>query len=178
MSGDKKMPKIGFKMMVGFYRIMDLFYNPHKKLGKFEIYRGDVVVDYGCGPGRYIKKASELVGDEGRVYAADILEVALDYVEKKIEKYSLYNVTPILVQDGITVIKSNTADVIYALDMFHHVNNSEAFFSELHRILKGKGKLYLEDGHQSRVKTKSKIEQSELWEINNEQEEYLLLKLK
>lgn len=77
---------LGFKMMVWTFKIGDIFNPPGDILDEFNISEGDIVVDYGCGPGRYLKKASELVGDNGRVYAVDILEIALEYAEKEIKK--------------------------------------------------------------------------------------------
>ncbi len=35
------------------------------------------VIDYGCGTGRCLKKASGQVGDRGAVYAVDIHELAI-----------------------------------------------------------------------------------------------------
>lgn len=168
MKRKKKIPNLGFKIMVGMYGLIDLFHTPQNKIAKFDINESDVVVDYGCGPGRYVKKASELVGKTGKVYAVDIHKMAIQYVDREIEKYKLENVESCLVQNGTTGIEDNSADVIFALDMFHHVDETEEFFLELHRIIKPEGILYLEDGHQARKLSKHKISRSNLWEIMKE----------
>lgn len=175
MSRKQRMPNLGFKMMVWTYKLVDLIHTPQKKLDKFNIQEGDVVVDYGCGPGRYVQKASELVGKNGKIYAADIHKMALNYTKKEVKKYKLENVIPCLINNGKSPIEDNVADKIYALDMFHHVHNPETFFSDLHRILKRDGKLYLEDGHQPRETARKKIAKSDLWNIANESESYLTL---
>ncbi|WP_394706677.1 methyltransferase domain-containing protein [uncultured Draconibacterium sp.] len=46
-----------------------------------------MVVDYGCGPARYIKKASETTGPSGKVFAVDIHPTAVSNVNRKIEKH-------------------------------------------------------------------------------------------
>src|SRR6056297_714934 len=123
MSRKGKMPNLGFKMMVWTYNLIDLIHTPQKKMDRFEIQTGDVVVDYGCGPGRYVKKASQLVGQSGQVYAVDIHPLAIAYTSKLITKNNLQNVTPGLIENGIAPMEEHCADVVYALDMFHHVDN-------------------------------------------------------
>ena len=85
---------IGYRLMVWTFQIRDLFDKPDRRLDDFAITQGSVVVDYGCGPGRYIRRASELVGPAGRVYAVDISRVAIDIVRKKIENDNINNVVP------------------------------------------------------------------------------------
>ena len=56
----------------------DIFKSTEHKLDPFNIQKGQTVVDYGSGTGRYLRKASELVGENGWVYAVDIQELAID----------------------------------------------------------------------------------------------------
>ena len=87
-----------FRLLDQSYTITDFFgLDMIRKLEDFGIQEGDVVVDYGCGPGRYMKKASELVGEEGLVYAADIHNLAIEKVQNLISKHQLTNVEPVLV---------------------------------------------------------------------------------
>ncbi|HKK94868.1 MAG TPA: methyltransferase domain-containing protein [Anaerovoracaceae bacterium] len=173
---ENKMNNLGFRMMVWTYRIRDLFSPAGKILEEFNINEGDTVVDYGCGPGRYIKKASNLVGKSGKVYAVDIEEIAITYVKEEINKNNLKNVNPILVKNNNLLIDNDIADVIYALDMFHHVSKPKIFFEKLFKIIKKGGILYIEDGHQSREDSINKIKQSNMWEIYEEKQNYLICK--
>ena len=59
-------------------------------------------------------------------------------------------------------------DVVYALDMFHMVSNTDQFLKELCRILKPDGALYLEDGHQPRNRSKEKVRMSGVFIIESE----------
>lgn len=170
------MPNLGFKLMTFTFYLHDLFKPVGDILEEFNIEKGSTVVDYGCGPGRYIKKASEIVGEKGNVYAVDIHPLAIKSVEEKAEKYNLRNVIPFLIEGNSSSIKDNSVDIIYALDMFHHVSDAEVFFRELNRIIKANGKLYIEDGHQSREKTLEKIQQSNLWEIEDKSVSYIKCK--
>lgn len=167
--------EMGYRFMVWTFRIIDLFGRPDWRLDDFGIKKGSVVVDYGCGPGRYIQKASELVGPTGRVYAVDISRLAIDIVRKKMVNNNLDNVVPVLLGDGSSEIDDHCADIVYALDMFHQIEAPIAFLSAIYRITKKDGVLFLEDGHQSRKKTKMKIARSGCWRIDQENPRYIRL---
>ncbi len=66
-------------------------------------------------------------------------------------------------------IPSQSADVIYAMDMFHHVRHVEAFLSELRRLLKPNGTLFIESGHQPLNDAREKIMKSDCWNIVREE---------
>lgn len=165
-----------YRMMVLEFNIQDMFSKPGDALLQFGIQKGYTVVDYGCGPGRYIKKASELVGENGKVFAADIHEIAIENVVKSIHTQGLKNVVPVLLKKDVENIPENTADVVYALDMFHQVKEPVEFLSNIHRIIKKDGFLYLEDGHQARKTTLDKTGQSKLWQVDFESDRYVRLK--
>lgn len=169
-----RMPDIAFRGMSFLFFIWGLFGFPERKLKKFGIRPGDTVIDFGCGPGNYIKEASTLAGAGGKVYAADIHELAMRAIEKKIARYNLANVKPVLVHDYKCDIADNSADVIYALDMFHMVKHPDILLKELHRMLKKNGRLIIEDGHQPRQESKRKINESKLWNISEEVKDWLV----
>ena len=169
----EKMLNIAFRCMSFIFSIRDIFFPVDKKLEKFNIKEGFTIVDYGCGPGSYLKKASGLVGEKGKVFALDIHELAIKKIKKKSRKYNLKNVFPILVNGYTCELNDNTADIIYALDMFHMIKNPALFLKELNRLIKKDGFLIIEDGHQLRSKTKKKIESSGVWSIVEETKDYL-----
>ena len=173
----EKMSHISFNMMMFLFKVIDFIY-PHikKRILKFGIKEGMTVVDYGCGPGRYSIKFSELVGEKGKVYAVDIHELAVEVVKKKIEKYRLKNIEPILISGYNSTIPDNTADIICAIDMFFIIKNPTEFLRELKRIIRNDGILIIDDGHQSRSVTKKKILDSGLWDIFEEISDHLKCK--
>jgi len=171
-----KMPNVAFRLMTLVFRIRD-FLNPmSRSIDKFGIEKGSVVIDYGCGPGMHIKRASELVGNEGLVYAVDIHQLAIKSVKKLITKNKLLNVKTVQTDGNEVEISDNTADIIYALDMFHMVEDYKSFLLELNRIGKCDCTLILEDGHQPRDKTKEKVETSGCWEVEKEYKKYMICK--
>jgi len=171
--GMDRMPDLAFRMMALTFKIRDIFIHKDKVLDEFDIRQGQSVVDYGCGPGSYIRKASKLVGTEGKVYAVDIHELAIEAVKKLIRKENLHNVTALVVSKGRCPLDDNSIDLIYALDMFHMVANPNTFLKELNRISKPDGILYIDNGHQKRAEARTKINASEAWKIIEENPRYM-----
>ncbi len=169
------MPGWGFHLMRMSWKVLDIFSDPSRTLDQFNIQEGWHIIDYGCGPGRYIKRASELVGKAGRVYAVDIHDIALNCVRKCKKKNQLSNVYPVKAKAYFVPIPENSADLIYVLDVFHMVSQPKLFLQELHRLIKGSGYIILEDGHQKRQKTINKVLSSMIWEIKDQTSTHLVL---
>lgn len=176
-NGMDRIPDFAFKGMTFLFLFWDFFREItaqfSRRLARFGIESGHTVIDYGCGPGGYLKAASSLVGEDGKVYAVDIHPLAIEAVRKKIAKYGLRNVAPLLTNSYHCNLEDRAADVIYALDMFHMVKNPNEFLTECHRLLKKEGHLIIDDGHQSRKETRRKIAGSQLWKIDEETRSHL-----
>lgn len=164
---------LGFRIMSWIFVVRDRFMSPWKILDKFGIQKGQTVVDYGCGPGSYLKRASELVGPKGTVVAVDVHKSAIKAVRERILKERLTNVTPVRAEINKSSLKDKTANVVYALDMFHMVAKPDIFLRELSRICKDKGFLFIDNGHQSRKEARSKINSSGAWKIDAENRRYM-----
>ncbi|MCK9423091.1 MAG: class I SAM-dependent methyltransferase [Bacteroidales bacterium] len=173
-----KMPGWAFRIMAFMFNIADFFLSAAKRLDRFNIQNGQIVIDYGSGTGRYLPGASAMVGSNGMVYAVDIHELAIRSAFRIIEKQKLKNVKPVLTDGKSVNIPSGTADIIYALDMFHMVRDTTPFLKELHRLAKPGGILYIEDGHQPRSSTLDKILKSGYWNIISEQKSFVTCKPK
>lgn len=159
-------PNIAFRGMTAVMNMIDLFLNySERNIKALDLKQGQTVIDYGCGPARYIKDASSIVGKTGEVIAIDIHPLAIKKVDKKIKKHNLTNVKTVLATGYTTGIPDRTADVIYALDMFHMIENPKHLLSELARLVKTEGRVIIEDGHQERAETIKKIKDSEVLNI-------------
>lgn len=159
------MPDIAFRLMAATFKITDFFASPTSKLDNLGIKPGDTVIDYGCGPGRYLQKAAQLTGGDGMVYAVDIHPLAIKSIEELVRREQLSNVNALQASNMSVDLPEQTADIIYAFDMFHMVENSSAFLQELHRLIKAQGTMFIEPGHQARKLAREKIEASGVWEI-------------
>jgi ubiquinone/menaquinone biosynthesis C-methylase UbiE len=151
-------PDAAFRLMSFIMSTVDFLRNySDKNFHTLGLKPGQTVIDYGCGPARYIANASKTVGTSGKVIAVDIHPLAIKDVNSKIEKLHLKNVEAVLANGYSTPLQSAIADVVYALDMFHAIRQPVEFLKELSRLAKDDGIIIIEDGHQSRNETKQKI---------------------
>jgi ubiquinone/menaquinone biosynthesis C-methylase UbiE len=172
--GGTFLTRLTYRFMVLEYAVQDFLVRGHERvLDGFGIVPGATVVDYGCGPGRYLEKASRLVGPSGKVYAADINPVGLEAAGARTARRGLANVSTVPIRDGRCAIPDRCADLVYALDMFHAVRDPAAFLAEIGRITKSGGTLILEDGHQPREATRRKVIAAGGWCIESETRRHL-----
>ena len=154
-------PDFAFKLMTLVMTTADLLVRYSQKHFKTLGLKPDqTVIDYGCGPARYIEYASDAVGKKGKVIGVDIHPLAIAKVKETIKKKGLTNVQAVLAKDYKTPISSEIADVVYAVDMFHMVAKPDEFLKELSRLVKKEGIIIIEDGHQPRARTIHKIKKS------------------
>jgi len=97
----------------------------------------------------------------------------LPFENKKIEKYHLRNVEPVLAVGYHSGLPDHIADRVTAIDMFFMIPEPVTFLEEIHRITKKDGLLIIDDSHQSRKATKQKILSSRCWEIIEETPHHL-----
>ncbi len=143
---DTQMSETHFKFMVKHFKTRDQKYPPVNKIKKTEIKEGNIVLDYGSGPGSYSIAAAEVVGNTGKVYAADIHPLAIEEVKKRANEKELKNIVTILT-DCDTKLEDNTIDVVLLLDIYHDLSDPESILEEIHRVLKKNGWLSVDDHH-------------------------------
>jgi ubiquinone/menaquinone biosynthesis C-methylase UbiE len=123
------------------------------------------VVDYGCGPGSFTIPAAELVGQEGKVFAVDIHPLAIRAVRQKALRKGLPNVEAILVQGYDTGIGESSIDRVLLIDTIHLIDDPDALFREIHRMLRPDGLLFMEKGHMAMSEQKEVLANTGLFQI-------------
>ena len=71
---------------------------------------GNMVLDLACGKGIYSIFLSELIGDEGKIYALDLWEEGIRLLNEKAGKENINNITTIHA-DGADLIKKGLKDI-------------------------------------------------------------------
>jgi ubiquinone/menaquinone biosynthesis C-methylase UbiE len=104
---------------------------------------GDTVLDVGPGLGYFTIPLAAMVGDRGRVIAADIQEKMLLALQKRARRAGLDNriVLRHSLPDSLGVAEK--ADFILAFWMVHEVPDKKSFFAQLHSLLKDNGRFLL-----------------------------------
>lgn len=136
----KPMTWFNFKIMTIIMNIRKKGRNIIEEISLAEIKNGDVILDYGCGPGFNTIPAAKLVGNEGKVYALDISPQAVTIVKNKVKKEGLENIKTILLDDN-TGLKNNCIDITYLHNVLPLVKDKKGTLDEIYRILKTGGKL-------------------------------------
>jgi ubiquinone/menaquinone biosynthesis C-methylase UbiE len=98
-------------------------------------------MDVGCGPGLYAIEMALMVGESGRVIAADLQDGMLDLVRKKIAGTEIEDRVTLHRCEKDTLGLSDDMDFVLAFYMVHELPDQSAFFSEIHSHLKPAGQL-------------------------------------
>ena len=120
--------------------IRSIFQNPHKILSPL-VKPGDKVLDVGCGMGYFSLELARLVGEQGKVIAADLQPEMLAGLKKRAARAKLTpRIQPLLCEkDKIGI--SETIDFANAFWMVHEVRQRAAFLQEIYSVLKPGGML-------------------------------------
>ena len=168
MSKEKKLrrvPDAVYRIDIWFFKFFDLFSNPRQLLKKIPLKEGMTVVDYGCGIGRYTLPVAELVGSKGKVFAVDIQPLAIKTVKEKAAKQGLTNIETILVDSYNTGIQDSGIDIVLLIDTLHMVEDCDALFQEIYRILKQDGFIFMDKGHLKMSRAREIVESTDLFTI-------------
>ncbi len=170
LNKDEPMSKSHFKFMIKHFNKRDKDYPPLNKIRKTKIKEGSIVLDYGCGPGSYSIAAAQVVGDLGKVYAADIHPLAIDEVKNRVREKGIKNIETILTNRD-TNLDENSIDVVLLLDIYHHLSDPKSILEELYRVLKKEGSLSVDDHHFKDDEIISKITSTKLFKFSEKKEE-------
>lgn len=132
---------------------------------------GLAVLDLGCGAGRDVYIASQLVGEKGRVVGVDMtpeqLKVATDTLDYHADKFGYSNVE--FVQgylehlDDLPQLQEKSFDVIISNCVINLCQDKEAVLRHCKSLLKPGGELYFSDVYANRRVPQSLIENEVLW---------------
>ena len=157
-----------YRAMLVQYRVQEALHlgTPDKQLERAGPQPGETVVDWGCGPGRVtIPVAKTIKG--GKVFAVDVERLALQVVRQKAAREGLDNVYTILFQTHPIAIPSGSADLVLLLDTFHAVPDKEGLLSDIGRVLKQGGHLFMDPGHMNQERALQRVEASGLFRLED-----------
>ena len=132
--------------MVLGYKYRDFRHPRINILEETGIKPGDLVLDYGCGPGSYIEPTAELVGKSGMIYAIDLHPLAIQRARNIASRKKLNNLKTIL-SDCNTVLPDESIDLALLYDVYHDLSDPKGVLGEVHRVLKPAGILSFSDHH-------------------------------
>lgn len=102
---------------------------------------GDVVADIGAGTGAYTIPFAKAVAPSGKALAVDIWPELLDYVKGKATQENVANLQTVLAQRDDPRLPNGQVDVAFFHDVFHNVNDRQAYLQRLVSYLKPGGRI-------------------------------------
>ncbi|MCP4132201.1 MAG: class I SAM-dependent methyltransferase [bacterium] len=121
-------------------KLRRFFQNPEKILSPY-ISEGMTVLDTGCGPGFFSIEIANMVGESGKVIAADLQQGMLDIVKKKVQNTALEKRIVLHKCDSDKIGVMEKVDLVLAFYMLHEVPDQKVYLQEMKSILKPGGKL-------------------------------------
>jgi ubiquinone/menaquinone biosynthesis C-methylase UbiE len=119
-----------------------LWQNPYKIIRPY-IKEGDTVLDIGPGIGYFTMPLAEMVGNSGRVIAVDIQEEMLSAIKKRAKRRGVQERIDLKLSSPDSLDVKTKVDLILAFWMVHEVPDKPRFFSQVHSLLKDKGKFLI-----------------------------------
>jgi ubiquinone/menaquinone biosynthesis C-methylase UbiE len=161
------MNALSFNMMTLWFKLRDMLTPPKNVLSEAGIKPGFHVLDYGCGPGSFSIAAAELVGQSGRVYAADINPLAVQRVQNAAASKGMGNVETIHT-DCATGLQDHSLDLVLLYDTYHDLTDPDSVLQELHRILKPAATLSFSDHHMKENDILDQVTRRGLFELSSQ----------
>ncbi|OGI17941.1 MAG: hypothetical protein A3J63_00575 [Candidatus Moranbacteria bacterium RIFCSPHIGHO2_02_FULL_40_12b] len=122
------------------------FINPTDIINQLDISRNSIIADFGCGSGYFSVPLAQHIGEDGKVYALDILTSALESVESKAKLNGLSNIVTKRVnleKEGGSKFDGENVDWVILKDMLFQNNKKDIILKEARRILKKDGKMLI-----------------------------------
>lgn len=107
----------------------------------------DEVADVGAGSGYFTIRLAKAVGAGGKVYAVDIEQKMLDYIDHRAEREKIDDIQTVLADGSDPKLGSASVDLIFICDTLHHIQNRASYYRLLLRALRPGGRLVIVDFH-------------------------------
>ncbi len=121
----------------------DAWQKPHEVIQALALKPDAVVADIGAGTGYFAVRLAAMV-PQGRVYAVDVEPDMVEHLARRAKREKRDNLIAVqaTAQDARLPEK---ADVIVLVDVYHHIDQRDRYFSRLRASLKPGGRLAIID---------------------------------
>ena len=126
-------------------RTRDAWQRPAEVFEALGVKLGQHIADIGSGSGYFTFRLAARVGAEGKVYAVDIDEKAIQKVRQRAERETLAQVEPILGESADPHLPSDL-DAVLIVDTYHEFREFDQTMQAVWRALKPGGRLVIIDG--------------------------------
>jgi ubiquinone/menaquinone biosynthesis C-methylase UbiE len=135
-----------------------LFNNPRREewektsaiMQQLNIKDGETIADIGCGSGYYTWKFSNLIGDKGKIYAVDIKQEHLNFIDNFVKDQKINNIQTIKCEEDNINVKTKV-DLVFMCSLYHTIYGiysepeRNSFIESIKMALKKDGRLIIID---------------------------------
>ena len=135
-------------------------------LNALEVGRGDWVADVGAGAGYYSMRLSKIVGPEGKVFAEDISDSAIGWLNRRASVFDLRNVEVVKGAIDNPKLPPQSLAAVLIVDSYHHFAQYQQMLEQILHALKPGGRLVIADYSLPDHRTQSRADQLKMHEID------------
>lgn len=110
-------------------------------LSRLSLRPGMVVADIGAGTGLFSRPLAKAVAPGGTVYAVDIQQDLLDYINQRDQQEQIRNVKTVLGEFNDPKLPSRNVDLAFINDVLHHIENRAAYLKALGTYMASSGRV-------------------------------------
>jgi 2-polyprenyl-3-methyl-5-hydroxy-6-metoxy-1,4-benzoquinol methylase len=110
-------------------------------LAKLRLKSGMVVADIGAGSGLFSRPLAQAVAPSGKVYAVDIQQDLLDYINTRDKEENIRNVQTVLGEYDDPKLPARNIDLAFINDVLHHIQHRAAYLKALGTYMKPAGRI-------------------------------------
>lgn len=118
---------------------------PDEIIRKLDIKKGDVIVDIGSGGGYFTTRFAAEVGLGGEVYAVDINNAFLQYIDLQAKNSGFTNIRTVLIDEKVKGLPLRGCDLVFLRNVYHHIHEPEKYFKQIKKFLKPNARIAIID---------------------------------
>ncbi len=118
---------------------------PDEVVKRIGLRPGQIVADIGAGSGYFSRRFAAAVRPGGFVFACDIDQVMLRYIQDRCKEKKIDNIVTVLAATWSPMLPPQSVDVIFLCNTTHHIKNRVQYFRTLKKVLKPGGRIVIVD---------------------------------
>jgi len=116
--------------------------NSTQLVKNLDIKPGMIIADIGAGSGYYTVRVSKLLTG-GKIYAVDVQQEMIDFLNNRIQKEKLNNIETVLGEEQKVPLPPSSIDMMFLVDVYHEFAYPYEMSKSMMSALKPDGKLIL-----------------------------------
>lgn len=110
-----------------------------------KITEGKTVADIGAGSGWFTTRAAKRVGEKGKVFAVEINQEYIDYINNRAKRENFTNIQTVLGTEDDPKVPENSVDAVLILKTYHEIGQPVKVLQSLRKSMKKDARLGIID---------------------------------